>query len=157
MWVTAVPFLSLNVLYCRCCVSRTWVHRHQWRSWWHCSPGLNQRMGLQFYTACWLGGWRVRPSSRCQVKSSLHLFSNVPLRVYVAVNPAVFKCVCVLLADPETAEKALQLVHGFRLLGKPLVVEFGRERQEEKRQKENEVHDEKKWKKTYLGHDQDKL
>uniref|UniRef100_A0A3Q2NZQ3 RNA binding motif protein 41 n=1 Tax=Fundulus heteroclitus TaxID=8078 RepID=A0A3Q2NZQ3_FUNHE len=31
----------------------------------------------------------------------------------------------------ETAHNALQLVHGYRLLGKPLVVEFGRERQED--------------------------
>lgn len=47
------------------------------------------------------------------------------------------------LADAETAKKALQLVHGYRLLGKPLVVEFGRERQEEEKQKE-EVQEEKK-------------
>ncbi|XP_029028621.1 RNA-binding protein 41 [Betta splendens] len=50
----------------------------------------------------------------------------------------------ITLPDAETAQKALQLAHGFRLLGKPLVVEFGRERQEEKRQRENEVQDEKK-------------
>ncbi|KAA8586613.1 hypothetical protein FQN60_000449 [Etheostoma spectabile] len=42
------------------------------------------------------------------------------------------------LPDAETAKKALQLVHGYRLLGKPLVVEFGRERQEEEKQKEKQ-------------------
>lgn len=42
----------------------------------------------------------------------------------------------ITLPDAETAQKALQLVHGYRLLGKPLVVEFGRERQEEEKQKE---------------------
>lgn len=42
------------------------------------------------------------------------------------------------MADAETAQKALQMVHGYRLLGKPLVVEFGRERQEEEKQKEEE-------------------
>uniref|UniRef100_A0A3P9LZC3 RNA-binding protein 41 n=2 Tax=Oryzias latipes TaxID=8090 RepID=A0A3P9LZC3_ORYLA len=38
----------------------------------------------------------------------------------------------VTLPDTETAQHALHLVHGYRLLGKPLVVEFGHERQEEK-------------------------
>ncbi|KAM9333394.1 RNA-binding protein 41 [Pholidichthys leucotaenia] len=43
----------------------------------------------------------------------------------------------IMLPDAETAQNALQLVHGYRLLGKPLVVEFGRERQEEeKKEKE---------------------
>ncbi|KAM3869067.1 RNA-binding protein 41 [Diretmus argenteus] len=37
----------------------------------------------------------------------------------------------ITLADAETAQKALQLVHGYRLLGKPLVVEFGHKRREE--------------------------
>ncbi|XP_037125362.1 RNA-binding protein 41 isoform X1 [Syngnathus acus] len=36
----------------------------------------------------------------------------------------------VTLPDMETAQKALQLLHGYRLLGKPLVLEFGRERKE---------------------------
>uniref|UniRef100_A0A671V7A0 RNA-binding protein 41 n=1 Tax=Sparus aurata TaxID=8175 RepID=A0A671V7A0_SPAAU len=44
----------------------------------------------------------------------------------------------ITLPDAETAQKALQLVHGYRLLGKPLVVEFGRERQEDKKQKKEE-------------------
>uniref|UniRef100_A0A8C5HQ28 RNA-binding protein 41 n=1 Tax=Gouania willdenowi TaxID=441366 RepID=A0A8C5HQ28_GOUWI len=34
----------------------------------------------------------------------------------------------ITLPDVETAHNALQLVHGYRLLGKPLVVEFSRER-----------------------------
>ncbi|XP_017284637.1 RNA-binding protein 41 isoform X2 [Kryptolebias marmoratus] len=41
----------------------------------------------------------------------------------------------VTLPDTETAQNALQLVHGYRLLGKPLVVEFGRERREEEQKK----------------------
>ncbi|XP_070839259.1 RNA-binding protein 41 isoform X2 [Chaetodon trifascialis] len=45
----------------------------------------------------------------------------------------------ITLPDAETAQKALQLVHGYRLLGKPLVVEFGRKRQEEEKQKRKEV------------------
>ncbi|XP_049598457.1 RNA-binding protein 41 isoform X2 [Syngnathus scovelli] len=36
----------------------------------------------------------------------------------------------VTLPDMERAQKALQLLHGYRLLGKPLVLEFGRERKE---------------------------
>ncbi|XP_077360469.1 RNA-binding protein 41 [Festucalex cinctus] len=36
----------------------------------------------------------------------------------------------VTLPDTETAQNALQLLHGYRLLGKPLVLEFGRERKE---------------------------
>lgn len=43
-------------------------------------------------------------------------------------------CVCLPSTDVETAQNALQLVHGYRGLGKPLVVEFGRERQEEEKQ-----------------------
>uniref|UniRef100_A0A667ZDT4 RNA-binding protein 41 n=1 Tax=Myripristis murdjan TaxID=586833 RepID=A0A667ZDT4_9TELE len=44
----------------------------------------------------------------------------------------------ITLQDTETAQKALQLVHGYRLLGKPVVVEFGRERREEQKHKEEE-------------------
>ncbi|XP_047234447.1 RNA-binding protein 41 isoform X3 [Girardinichthys multiradiatus] len=44
----------------------------------------------------------------------------------------------ITLPDTETAQNALQLVHGYRLLGKPLVVEFGRKRQEEEKQMEQE-------------------
>ncbi|XP_055004377.1 RNA-binding protein 41 isoform X2 [Boleophthalmus pectinirostris] len=34
----------------------------------------------------------------------------------------------ITLPDVEAAQKALELIHGYRLLGKPLVVEFGREK-----------------------------
>ncbi|KAM9728889.1 RNA-binding protein 41 isoform 1-T2 [Menidia menidia] len=44
----------------------------------------------------------------------------------------------ITLPDTEMAQNALGLVHGYRLLGKPLVVEFGRERQEEKKLEEKE-------------------
>ncbi|XP_030601605.1 RNA-binding protein 41 isoform X2 [Archocentrus centrarchus] len=50
----------------------------------------------------------------------------------------------ITLPDAETAQNALQLVHRYRLLGKPLVVEFGRERQEEEKQKEKEEWEEEK-------------
>lgn len=36
----------------------------------------------------------------------------------------------IFLADAETAQRALQLLHGYRGLGKPLVIEFSRERQD---------------------------
>ncbi|CAN9501067.1 unnamed protein product [Ophioblennius macclurei] len=42
----------------------------------------------------------------------------------------------ITLPDAETAHNALRLVHGYRLLGKPLVVEFGRQRQEGEEPKE---------------------
>ncbi|KAM4620569.1 RNA-binding protein 41 [Polymixia lowei] len=44
----------------------------------------------------------------------------------------------ITLSDTETSQKALQLVHGYRLLGKPLVIEFGRERKEEEKQRREE-------------------
>lgn len=47
-------------------------------------------------------------------------------------------CVYFSVPDTETAQNALRLVHGYRLLGKPLVVEFGRKRQEEEKQMEQE-------------------
>ncbi|KAG7260199.1 hypothetical protein CRUP_015350 [Coryphaenoides rupestris] len=37
----------------------------------------------------------------------------------------------ITLPDTETSQRALELIHGYRLLGKPLVIEFGRERREE--------------------------
>uniref|UniRef100_A0A8C6SVT9 RNA binding motif protein 41 n=1 Tax=Neogobius melanostomus TaxID=47308 RepID=A0A8C6SVT9_9GOBI len=48
----------------------------------------------------------------------------------------------VTLSDVETAQKALDLLNGYRLLGKPMVVEFGRERQDSARQ-QNQEKDEK--------------
>uniref|UniRef100_A0A3Q2U3Y4 RNA-binding protein 41 n=1 Tax=Fundulus heteroclitus TaxID=8078 RepID=A0A3Q2U3Y4_FUNHE len=50
----------------------------------------------------------------------------------------------ITLSDTETAHNALQLVHGYRLLGKPLVVEFGRERQEDERRMQQEGEKEEK-------------
>lgn len=51
---------------------------------------------------------------------------------------SVFKPASLCLpADVETAQNALRLVHGYRGLGKPLVVEFGRERQQEEKQVNN--------------------
>lgn len=45
----------------------------------------------------------------------------------------------VTLSDVETAQKALDLVHGYRLLGKPLVVEFGREKPHSAQQQNQET------------------
>ncbi|XP_057676467.1 RNA-binding protein 41 [Corythoichthys intestinalis] len=42
----------------------------------------------------------------------------------------------ITLPDTETAQNALQLLHGYRLLGKPLVLEFGRERKGAEQQEE---------------------
>lgn len=44
----------------------------------------------------------------------------------------------VTLSDVETAQKALDLLHGYRLLGKPMVVEFGREKQDSAQQQNQE-------------------
>uniref|UniRef100_A0A8C3ALD3 RNA-binding protein 41 n=1 Tax=Cyclopterus lumpus TaxID=8103 RepID=A0A8C3ALD3_CYCLU len=44
----------------------------------------------------------------------------------------------ITLPDAETSQRALQLIHGYRLLGKPLVVEFGRERREEEEKQTEE-------------------
>lgn len=63
-WPASLCFLSL----CRSCVWRTWAHRRQWPSWWRCSPDLRGRTGPRCFTGCWLGGWRVRLSSLCQVR-----------------------------------------------------------------------------------------
>ncbi|CAJ1063249.1 RNA-binding protein 41 [Xyrichtys novacula] len=63
---------------------------------------------------------------------------NGPSVVYRLLTGRMKGQAFVTLSDAETAQKALQLVHGYRLLGKPLVVEFGRERQEEGKQKEQD-------------------
>ncbi|XP_033834361.1 RNA-binding protein 41 [Periophthalmus magnuspinnatus] len=44
----------------------------------------------------------------------------------------------ITLSDVETAQKALNLLHGYRLLGKPLVVEFGREKHDSAQQQNQE-------------------
>ncbi|XP_062309600.1 RNA-binding protein 41 [Osmerus eperlanus] len=44
----------------------------------------------------------------------------------------------ITLSDTETAQVALRLVNGYRLLGKPLVIEFGRQRSGEEKEKRGE-------------------
>ncbi|XP_041742661.1 RNA-binding protein 41 isoform X1 [Coregonus clupeaformis] len=44
----------------------------------------------------------------------------------------------ITLSDTETSQRALELVNGYRLLGKPLVIEFGRERKDEQKPKWDE-------------------
>ncbi|XP_026229105.1 RNA-binding protein 41 [Anabas testudineus] len=88
-------------------------------------------------------------SAQASVAQLVALFSrfepeNGPPVVYRLLTGRMKGQAFITLSDAETAQKALQLVHGYRLLGKPLVVEFGRERLEEEKQKENEVKDEKK-------------
>ncbi|XP_051793312.1 RNA-binding protein 41 isoform X3 [Acanthochromis polyacanthus] len=88
-------------------------------------------------------------SAQASVAQLVALFSrferqNGPPVVYRLLTGRMKGQAFITLPDAETAQNALQLVHGYRLLGKPLVVEFGRERQEEEKQKEKEVHEEKK-------------
>ncbi|XP_056141070.1 RNA-binding protein 41 [Lampris incognitus] len=49
----------------------------------------------------------------------------------------------ITFADTETAQKALDLVHGYQLLGKPLVIEFGRERRGEEKSTEDSKNEKK--------------
>ncbi|GAA6233530.1 RNA-binding protein 41 [Lates japonicus] len=88
-------------------------------------------------------------SAQASVAQLVALFSrfepeNGPRVVYRLLTGRMKGQAFITLPDAETAQKALVLVHGYRLLGKPLVVEFGRERQEEEKQKEKEVQEEKK-------------
>lgn len=83
-------------------------------------------------------------SAQASVAQLVALFSRFeqesgPPVVYRLLTGRMKGQAFITLPDAETAQKALQLVHGYRLLGKPLVVEFGRERQEEEKQKEKEV------------------
>ncbi|XP_041657484.1 RNA-binding protein 41 [Cheilinus undulatus] len=83
-------------------------------------------------------------SAQASVAQLVALFSrfeqeNGPSVVYRLLTGRMKGQAFITLPDAETAEKALQLVHGYRLHGKPLVVEFGRERQEEEKQREQEV------------------
>ncbi|KAM6984611.1 RNA-binding protein 41 [Aplochiton taeniatus] len=50
----------------------------------------------------------------------------------------------ITLPDRQSAQGAMQLINGFRLLGKPLVMEFGRERKEEGRQRKEEKEEEER-------------
>ncbi|KAK2828424.1 hypothetical protein Q5P01_019458 [Channa striata] len=87
-------------------------------------------------------------SAQASVAQLVALFSkfepeNGPPVLYRLLTGRLKGQAFITLRDAETAQKAMQLVHGYRLLGKPLVVEFGRERQEEEKQKEKEVQEEK--------------
>uniref|UniRef100_A0A3P8RR76 RNA-binding protein 41 n=1 Tax=Amphiprion percula TaxID=161767 RepID=A0A3P8RR76_AMPPE len=88
-------------------------------------------------------------SAQASVAQLVALFSrferqNSPPVVYRLLTGRMKGQAFITLPDAETAQNALQLVHGYRLLGKPLVVEFGREREEEEKQKEKEAHVEEK-------------
>ncbi|KAM7397619.1 hypothetical protein PAMA_005772 [Pampus argenteus] len=83
-------------------------------------------------------------SAQASVAQLVALFSRFeqedgPAVIYRLLTGRMRGQAFITLQDTETAQKALQLVHGYRLLGKPLVVEFGRERREEEKQKEEEV------------------
>ncbi|XP_034461708.1 RNA-binding protein 41 isoform X2 [Hippoglossus hippoglossus] len=69
---------------------------------------------------------------------------NGPAVVYRLLTGRMKGQAFITLPDAETAQNALRLIHGYRLLGKPLVVEFGRERQEEEKQKKEEQQGEEK-------------
>ncbi|XP_078480181.1 RNA-binding protein 41 [Lampetra planeri] len=80
-------------------------------------------------------------SAQASVAQLVALFSrfeedNGPPVVYRLLTGRMKGQAFITLPDAETAHKALHLVHGYRLLGKPLVVEFGRERKEEEKRKE---------------------
>ncbi|XP_008277323.1 RNA-binding protein 41 isoform X2 [Stegastes partitus] len=82
-------------------------------------------------------------SAQASVAQLVALFSRFeqsdgPPVVYRLLTGRMKGQAFITLPDAEAAQNALQLVHGYRLLGKPLVVEFGRERQEEEKQKEKE-------------------
>ncbi|TNN37839.1 RNA-binding protein 41 [Liparis tanakae] len=63
---------------------------------------------------------------------------NAPPVLYRLLTGRMKGQAFVTLPDADTAQRALRLVHGYRLRGKPLVVEFGRERREEEKQTEEE-------------------
>ncbi|XP_076025058.1 RNA-binding protein 41 [Genypterus blacodes] len=75
-------------------------------------------------------------SAQASVAKLVALFSRFeresgPAVVYRLLTGRLKGQAFITLPDVETAQTALHLVHGYRLLGKPLVVEFGRERTEE--------------------------
>ncbi|PWA24386.1 hypothetical protein CCH79_00011940 [Gambusia affinis] len=78
-------------------------------------------------------------SAQASIAQLVALFSRFeqkdgPPVVYRVLTGRMKGQAFITLPDTETAQNALWLVHGYRLLGKPLVVEFGRERQEEEKQ-----------------------
>lgn len=85
-------------------------------------PTINRRLGN-----------RLTQETK-QIKFYLEKSSFSLFRTVFFLSLIMF--VGVFFTDTETAQNALRLVHGFRLLGKPLVVEFGRERVEEKQKQQ---------------------
>uniref|UniRef100_A0A1A7Y1K9 RNA-binding protein 41 n=1 Tax=Iconisemion striatum TaxID=60296 RepID=A0A1A7Y1K9_9TELE len=82
-------------------------------------------------------------SQQASVAQLVALFSryeqkNGPPVLYRLLTGRMKGQAFITLPDAETAQNALQLVHGYRLLGKPLVVEFGYERQEGKKRMERD-------------------
>uniref|UniRef100_A0A3P8VV92 RNA-binding protein 41 n=1 Tax=Cynoglossus semilaevis TaxID=244447 RepID=A0A3P8VV92_CYNSE len=80
-------------------------------------------------------------SAQASVAQLVALFSRFepdkgPPIIYKLLTGRMKGQAFITLSDPEMAQNALQLIHGYRLLGKPLVVEFGRERPELEKQKE---------------------
>ncbi|KAL0993752.1 hypothetical protein UPYG_G00113220 [Umbra pygmaea] len=77
-------------------------------------------------------------SARASVSQLVALFSrfdrdaNVPV-LYRLLTGRLKGQAFITLSDTETARRALEMVNGYRLLGKPLVIEFGRERREEQK------------------------
>ncbi|XP_024921612.1 RNA-binding protein 41 [Cynoglossus semilaevis] len=74
-------------------------------------------------------------SAQASVAQLVALFSRFepdkgPPIIYKLLTGRMKGQAFITLSDPEMAQNALQLIHGYRLLGKPLVVEFGRERPE---------------------------
>lgn len=72
-------------------------------------------------------------SAQATVAQLVALFSRFeqktgPAVVYKLLTGRLKGQAFVTLSDADTAQNALQMIHGYRLLGKPLVVEFGREK-----------------------------
>lgn len=74
-------------------------------------------------------------SAQATVAQMVALFSRFeqpsgPAIVYRLLTGRLKGQAFISLSDVETAQKALKLLHGYRLLGKPLVLEFSREKQD---------------------------
>ncbi|XP_035480003.1 RNA-binding protein 41 isoform X2 [Scophthalmus maximus] len=78
-------------------------------------------------------------SAQASVAQLVALFSRFepedgPPVVYRLLTGRMKGQAFVTLPDADAAQNALLLIHGYRLLGKPLVVEFGREKEKEEQQ-----------------------
>lgn len=79
-------------------------------------------------------------SARASVAQLVALFSRFDCDI---TQPVVYRLLTgrlkghafITLSDTETSQRALEMVNGYRLLGKPLVIEFGLERRDEKKPK----------------------